>query len=83
MHNHHFIRIYGEIGWIYVLGFVGGQSAFINPLIRGDYTLYVNGHHEMRPITLEQYSFIYEALSKGHDPTSLIQTILSEEENLR
>ncbi|CAM3830611.1 hypothetical protein ACFW4G_28050 [Paenibacillus lactis] len=74
--NHYFIRIHGEVGWIYVLGFIDGQSAFINPLVPGDYVQYVNGHHLMRPITLEHYSGIYEALSDNRDPVMVIEEVL-------
>lgn len=70
--NHYFIRTHGEVGWIYVLGFFDGQSAFINEMIPGDYILYVNGHDQMRPITFEQYMRIYEALIDGRDPASFI-----------
>jgi len=78
MHDHYFIRIRGEVGWIYVLGHVVGQSSFINEMIPGDFILYVNGHHEMRPITFEQYMTIREALIEGRDPAAIIHQVLQD-----
>lgn len=76
MNNRHFIRVLGEIGWIYVLGFVDGKPAFLNPLVPGDYLLYVNGHQDMKPIAWEQYMEIYEALCNGFDPAATIQNVI-------
>jgi hypothetical protein len=74
--NQYFIRIRGEVGWVYVLGYVDGQSAFVNELVPGDFILYVNGHSIMRPITWEQYKEIYDALTAGSDPTAIINKVL-------
>lgn len=74
--NHYFIRIRGEVGWIYVLDFIKGKSAFINVLVPGDYILYVNGHSIMEPITLGQYMAISDTLTDGSDPSAIIGRML-------
>lgn len=76
MQNHYFIRIRGEVGWVYVLGYVDGQSAFINELVPGDFILYVNGHSFMRPITWKQYKEIYDSLTDEIDPAAIVSKTL-------